>query len=132
MHPSQPTEEPVNTKCDHFHTNADHRCTALMPSRCVYRSIEAEASCVGYANRAMARLKAGDAAAAEQDCSSALELDATYLKAWLRRSSARKLLGRRLEAIDDLEQALRWLTDFAARLQSNCCYVRKTIVLLPH
>lgn len=71
------------------------------------RSIEAEATSVGYANRAMARLKAGEAAAAEEDCSAALRLDAAYVKAWLRRSAARKLLGRRLDAIDDLEHALR-------------------------
>ena len=103
-----------------------------MPPPWVCRSIEAEASCVAYANRAMARLKAGDAAAAEQDCSSALELDATYLKAWLRRSSARRLLGRRLEAIDDLEQALRWLTGFAAKLQSHSGNIVKAPAALPH
>ena len=83
------------------------KAIAVMLSQCMCRSIEAEATCVAYANRAMARLKAGDATAAEEDCSAALQLDATYLKAWLRRSSARKLLGRQLDAIDDLEQALR-------------------------
>ena len=81
-----------------------HGTTQLHGKR---RSIEAEATSVGYANRAMARLKAGEAAAAEEDCSAALRLDATYVKAWLRRSAARKLLGRGLDAIDDLEHALR-------------------------
>ena len=71
------------------------------------RSIEAQPTCVAFANRAMAHLKAGNAAAAEEDCSAALQQDATYLKAWQRRSSARRALGRRLDAIDDLEQALR-------------------------
>ena len=79
----------------------------LTQSHGLRRSIEAEATCIAYANRAMAHLKADDAAAAEADCSAALQLDATYLKAWLRRASARKLLGRRLDAIDDLEQAAR-------------------------
>ena len=71
------------------------------------RSIEAQPTCVAFANRAMAHLKAGNAAAAEEDCSAALQRDATYLKAWQRRSSARRALGRQLDAIDDLEQALR-------------------------
>ena len=33
-------------------------------------------------------------AAAEQDCTLALELDATYVKAWLRRATARTLLDK--------------------------------------
>ena len=60
-----------------------------------------------YANRAMAALKAGDAAAAEVDCTAALALDANYLKAWQRRAVARAKSGQLLEAIDDLEAALR-------------------------
>ncbi len=71
------------------------------------RSIEAGASSVAYANRAMASLKLRDAAAAEQDCSAALALDPAYLKAWQRRAAARWELGKLLDAIDDLEAALR-------------------------
>lgn len=71
------------------------------------RSIEAHATCLAYANRAMAHLKTGDAAAAEKDCSAAVQLDTTYVKAWHRRATARRMLMRRLDAITDLEQALR-------------------------
>ena len=71
------------------------------------RSIKAGPSAAAHANRAMAALKAGDALAAEADASAALDLDAGYLKAWQRRAAARAALGRRLDAIDDLEAALR-------------------------
>ena len=60
-----------------------------------------------YANRAMAALRAGDAPGAEVDATAALALDGAYLKAWQRRAAARAKLGRRLDAIDDLEAALR-------------------------
>jgi tetratricopeptide (TPR) repeat protein len=73
------------------------------------RSIEAQHTSVAYANRAMAHLKTGNAQAADEDCSAALALDPNYLKAWHRRCSARRALGRHLDAIDDLEQALRLL-----------------------
>ena len=62
---------------------------------------------MGYANRAMASLKLGEAAEAEQDCTRALALDPSYLKAWQRRAAARVAMGRQLDAIDDLESALR-------------------------
>lgn len=62
---------------------------------------------MSFANKAMAHLKMGNALAAEQDCSAALQLDEAYLKAWLRRASARRALRCHLDAVDDLEQALR-------------------------
>lgn len=74
------------------------------------RSIEAGATGIAYANRAMASLKVGNLASAEQDCTAALALDPAYVKAWQRRSAARKELGRLLDAIDDLEQALRYFS----------------------
>lgn len=37
-------------------------------------------------------------AAAEEDCSLSLSLDQTYLKAWLRRATAREKLGKLAEA----------------------------------
>lgn len=73
------------------------------------RSIEANATCVAYANRAMAHLRTGNAAAAETDCSAAVQLDTKYVKAWHRRATARRMLMRQLDAITDLEQALRYL-----------------------
>ncbi|CAL8468728.1 g8268 [Coccomyxa elongata] len=71
------------------------------------KGIEAGESSTGYANRAMASLKLGEVADAEQDCTRALALDPNYLKAWQRRAAARAASGRLLDAIDDLESALR-------------------------
>ena len=84
------------------------------------RSIAAGPSALAHANRAMAALKAGDAAAAEADCGAALELDGSYLKAWQRRAAARRALGRPLEAIDDLEAALRWVCCATWILTGSC------------
>lgn len=69
-------------------------------------SIDLEPTCVAYANRAMARLKLKKHADAERDASAALELDASYVKAWQRRAAARAALGRALEAAGDLERAV--------------------------
>lgn len=44
---------------------------------------------------------------AEQDCSAALALDATYAKAFARRATARAALGRVREAKEDFEQVLK-------------------------
>ncbi len=57
---------------------------------------------MGYGNRALARLRHGDAAAAEADAGEALRLDPTFLKAWQRRAAARRALGRSLSAVADL------------------------------
>ncbi len=61
-------------------------------------SIAAAPTCLAYANRAMAALKANDALAADADATAAIGLDATYLKAYQRRAAARQLMGRSLEA----------------------------------
>lgn len=60
-----------------------------------------------FANRAMAFLKIEDYQAAEDDCTRTLELDSTFIKAWQRRGTARKAMGRFREAVEDLEYALR-------------------------
>jgi Meckel syndrome type 1 protein len=52
---------------------------------CYTRSLELQPTCLAFANRAMARLKLGQAAEAEADCSQALDLDPLYTKAYLRR-----------------------------------------------
>lgn len=54
---------------------------------------------VFFANRAAVHLREKRYANAVEDCSAALELDATYVKALLRRCNA-------YEALDDLERAL--------------------------
>ena len=57
-------------------------------------SIKSAPTCLGYANRAMAELKLGDAVAAEMDCTAALNLDRSYIKAYQRRAAARQVLNR--------------------------------------
>ena len=52
---------------------------------CYTRSLALQPSCLAFANRAMARLKLGQAAEAEADCSEALGLDPMYVKAYQRR-----------------------------------------------
>ena len=59
---------------------------------CYTASIEAKWSCVGYANRAMALLKLGQFEDAEKDCTMALDMDASYVKAWSRRGTARRYI----------------------------------------
>jgi hypothetical protein len=66
----------------------------LCLQECYTASLEASATCLGYANRAMARLKLGHAAAAEADATAAIDMDPLYVKAYQRRATARKLLGR--------------------------------------
>lgn len=71
------------------------------------QSIALQPTCLAYANRAMAELKLGEYSAAEADCTEAIALDAAYVKAYLRRASALKHLGKLLEAAEDYEYALR-------------------------
>jgi tetratricopeptide (TPR) repeat protein len=74
---------------------------------CYTQSIALQPTFLAYANRAMARLKLGQPAEAEQDCTAALQLDSSYIKALHRRGTARRQLGRLLEAAVDFEEALR-------------------------
>ncbi len=64
-------------------------------------------SAVYIANRAMAHLKIGNYELAEADCSKAIQLDGTYVKAFLRRGAARAVAGNYLESLMDYEDALR-------------------------
>ncbi|GLT66831.1 hypothetical protein SLA2020_391770 [Shorea laevis] len=74
---------------------------------CYSRSIAFSPSAVAYANRAMAYLKLKKFQEAEDDCTEALNLDDRYIKAYSRRSTARKELGKLKESIEDAEFALR-------------------------
>lgn len=58
-------------------------------------------------NRAMARLRAGDAAGASADCDAVLADDPRNVKALLRRAAAREELGRPQPALEDLRQVLQ-------------------------
>merc|ERR1719317_792823 len=59
------------------------------------------------ANRAMALLKKGQFAAAETDCTLALSIDNTYIKAFQRRASARTGLDKLNLAIQDYDEVLK-------------------------
>ncbi|KAI8009544.1 RNA polymerase II-associated protein 3 [Camellia lanceoleosa] len=64
------------------------------------RSIALSPTAVAYANRAMAYLKMRRFQEAEDDCTEALNLDDRYIKAYSRRSTARKELGKLKESIE--------------------------------
>ncbi|TYJ11782.1 hypothetical protein E1A91_A11G300000v1 [Gossypium mustelinum] len=61
---------------------------------CYSRSIALSPTAVAYANRAMAYLKIRKFQEAEDDCTEALNLDDRYIKAYSRRATARKELGK--------------------------------------
>ncbi|KAF2307309.1 hypothetical protein GH714_026241 [Hevea brasiliensis] len=67
---------------------------------CYSRSIALSPTAVAYANRAMAYLKIRKFQEAENDCTEALNLDDRYIKAYSRRATARKELGRFKESIE--------------------------------
>ncbi|XP_034176948.2 RNA polymerase II-associated protein spaghetti isoform X1 [Osmia lignaria lignaria] len=60
-----------------------------------------------YANRALCQLKLDNFYSAESDCSTAIQLDETYVKAYHRRASARMNLKQYKEAKQDLEKVLK-------------------------
>lgn len=65
-------------------------------------SLALDPSCLAYANRAMVALRLGDAAAAERDCTAALKLDGSYVKAYQRRAAARQ----KLEKLPEVRRSL--------------------------
>eukprot|EP00258_Populus_trichocarpa_P022944 XP_024438963.1 RNA polymerase II-associated protein 3 isoform X2 [Populus trichocarpa] len=74
---------------------------------CYSRSIALSPTAVAYANRAMAYLKIKRFPEAEDDCTEALNLDDRYIKAYSRRATTRKELGKLKESIEDSEFALK-------------------------
>ncbi|KAL5231610.1 hypothetical protein ABZP36_030386 [Zizania latifolia] len=70
------------------------------------RSIGLSPTAVAFANRAMAYVKLRRFEEAENDCTEALNLDDRYVKAYSRRITARKELGKLKEAMDDAEFAV--------------------------
>ncbi|CAL9072841.1 unnamed protein product [Musa textilis] len=85
---------------------------------CYSRSIALSPSSVAFANRAMAYLKLKrQVSHAENDCMEALNLDDRYIKAYSRRATARKELGKLKASLED--------ADFAVRLDPNTQELRK-------
>ncbi|CAH8566737.1 unnamed protein product [Heterobilharzia americana] len=66
---------------------------------------------IPYTNRAFAYIKTERFASAETDCTAALKLDKTSVKALFRRALARKGLGQISGAIEDLEELLKINSD---------------------
>jgi tetratricopeptide (TPR) repeat protein len=66
---------------------------------------------VVHANRAVVHLKLDKLDAAEDDCTRALALDRTYVKAWSRRGMTRFRKGRYGDAADDFEEGLALQSD---------------------
>ncbi|KAD4179560.1 hypothetical protein E3N88_28151 [Mikania micrantha] len=73
---------------------------------CYSRSLALSPTAVAYANRAMAYLKL-KRHEAEDDCTEALNLDDRSIKAYSRRSTARKELGKLKDSKEDADFALR-------------------------
>ncbi|CAH1443691.1 unnamed protein product [Lactuca virosa] len=84
---------------------------------CYSRSLALSPTAVAYANRAMAYLKLKRFQEAEVDCTEALNLDDRYIKAYSRRSTARKELGKYKDSKED--------ADFALRLEPNNQEIKK-------
>ncbi|XP_038978256.1 RNA polymerase II-associated protein 3-like isoform X1 [Phoenix dactylifera] len=74
---------------------------------CYSRSIALSPTSVAFANRAMAYLKLKRFEEAENDCTEALNLDDRYVKAYSRRATARKELGKLKASMEDSEFAMR-------------------------
>lgn len=72
-------------------------------------SVAVGETAAAYANRAMCWLKLEEWASAEVDCSRALELDvaAFGVKAYQRRGTARREMGKYMDSVMDFEEALR-------------------------
>ncbi|XP_009416296.2 uncharacterized protein LOC103996932 isoform X3 [Musa acuminata AAA Group] len=89
----------------------------LKAIECYSRSIALSPTSVAFANRAMAYLKLRRFEEAENDCMEALNLDDRYVKAYSRRATARKELGKLKASLED--------ADFAVRLDPNTQELRK-------
>lgn len=84
------------------------------------RSLALNATDIVYVNRALAYLRLSKYADALADGNCALALEPRSWKAWMRKSAAHKLLGKPVQALDDVEQALRY------------CFSKSPIVMRSH
>lgn len=97
---------------------------------CYNQSIECHPTVSALANRAMVHLKLGMHEECIDDSSRALALDSHHVKSYLRRATARRRLGRWVEAVEDFEQAIRRETSNTEAIEGRrACiaeYVEKT------
>lgn len=78
----KPSSTPTHHLCTNRISRANTQAGKYAEARAAYSaSIAAQPSHLALANRAMAALKLRDFAAAEADCTAAIELDAKYVKA---------------------------------------------------
>ena len=89
------------------------------------QSINAQPTCIAYANRAMAKIKLKQLYEAIDDATKALELDGLYVKAFLRRGTAYDLLGQTEKALDDFEAALRLEPQNKSAIESRKTLIRE-------
>lgn len=89
------------------------------------QSINAQPTCIAYANRAMAKIKLKQFSEAIDDATKALELDGLYVKAFLRRGTAHELLGQTENALDDFEAALRLEPQNKSAIESRKTLIRE-------
>ena len=71
------------------------------------RSIVLQPTAVAFANRAMAYIKMRRFEEAEYDCSETIDLNDRYVKAYSRHGTAKKEIGKLLDAMDDFKFSLR-------------------------
>ena len=74
---------------------------------CFSKSVAYLETAVGYANRALACVKLGLLEAAEDDCTTAIRLDPSYVKAVARRGITRLRRGKYKDAITDFDNAIK-------------------------
>ncbi len=78
----KPSSTPTHHLCTNGISRANTQAGKYAEARAAYSaSIAAQPSHLALANRAMAALKLRDFAAAEADCTAAIEVDAAYVKA---------------------------------------------------
>ena len=87
-----------------YSRNADWRDDMTFNSRIIERYPRTAAT--AYANRAAARLQAGDAGGARRDSTAALTIDASNARAYFNRATAGMLEGKPGEALTDVNRAI--------------------------
>ncbi|DBA02948.1 TPA: hypothetical protein N0F65_005975 [Lagenidium giganteum] len=86
------------------------------------QSIELHPTAIYYANRAAAHMKTESYGLAIEDASAAIELDASYIKAYYRRGSAELALGHHKKAVKDFRLVVRMKPqDKDARTKLKLC-----------